>query len=158
MSSQKISIFLYSTNITIFKGWIDIISINKDQYILLKTSVMRMVYIIIIFVAIFFMLLRSTIFFHLCIRASKTLHKEMFTKFLKAPMIFFFSTPPGNILNRFSKDIGAADELFPKALLNVLAVCEFLLVLSMRLCVKQKVELDFYFCCSQYQFLSAPCF
>lgn len=37
-------------------------------------------------------------------------------------MRFFDTNPSGRILNRFSKDLGAIDEAFPKALFNSLQV------------------------------------
>lgn len=37
-------------------------------------------------------------------------------------MRFFDTNPSGRILNRFSKDIGAVDEILPKALLQTLQI------------------------------------
>ena len=45
------------------------------------------------------------------IRFSRFIHKEMFSKIIRAPInLFFDRVPSGRILNRFSKDLGAVDE------------------------------------------------
>ena len=46
---------------------------------------------------------------HLGLRAGKTLHNNMISKIVYAPMSFFDSTPLGRIQNRFSSDISQAD-------------------------------------------------
>ncbi|XP_038050161.1 multidrug resistance-associated protein 4-like [Patiria miniata] len=61
-------------------------------------------------VAIF---LRSFLFFHLLITASKVLHNQMFSAIIRAPIQFFETNPVGRILNRFAKDIGNMDDLLP---------------------------------------------
>ncbi|XP_049775390.1 ATP-binding cassette sub-family C member 4-like [Schistocerca cancellata] len=65
---------------------------------------------------------RSLIFFRTCMRASRRLHNWMFERVLRAPMRFFDSNPSGRILNRFSKDIGAVDELLPFPTLDMLDI------------------------------------
>lgn len=47
-------------------------------------------------------------------RSSQKLHDKMFDGVISAPMRFFDTNPSGRILNRFSKDMGAIDELLPK--------------------------------------------
>ncbi|KAF6027753.1 hypothetical protein EB796_013942 [Bugula neritina] len=48
-----------------------------------------------------------------CLKASTTLHDQVFEKLMSSPMRFFDVTPSGQILNRFSKDIDEADTLLP---------------------------------------------
>ncbi|XP_018402741.1 PREDICTED: multidrug resistance-associated protein 4-like [Cyphomyrmex costatus] len=57
--------------------------------------------------------MKNLIFFKICMNASKNLHNFMFSCVLKAPMSFFDNNPSGRILNRFSKDMGAVDEILP---------------------------------------------
>lgn len=63
---------------------------------------------------IFMTCLRGWLFFNICMAASRMLHNRMFACLLRAPMQFFDTNPGGRILNRFSKDMGAIDELLPK--------------------------------------------
>nr|ASS36021.1 ABCC4 [Samia ricini] len=67
-------------------------------------------------------LLRSFLFFSMAMRASTRLHNKMFSSITRAPMRFFHLNPSGRILNRFSKDMGAVDEVLPSALLDVLQI------------------------------------
>ncbi|KAG6460722.1 hypothetical protein O3G_MSEX012179 [Manduca sexta] len=67
-------------------------------------------------------LLRSFMFFSMAMRASTRLHNNMFASITRAPMRFFHVNPSGRILNRFSKDMGAVDEVLPSALLDVLQI------------------------------------
>lgn len=69
--------------------------------------------------------------------ASKNLHGQMFEKILRAPPIFFDKNPSGTILNRFSKDMGAMDEMLPQTNLDVLwlftgTMCVFFIVIYVR--------------------------
>lgn len=49
---------------------------------------------------------------------SQRLHDLMFSALIRTGMRFFDTNPSGRILNRFSKDMGAIDELLPKAMLD----------------------------------------
>ncbi|XP_012261830.2 ATP-binding cassette sub-family C member 4-like [Athalia rosae] len=72
--------------------------------------------------SVFITILRSLLFYKLCMNASKNLHDTMFSNILKAPMRFFDTNPAGRILNRFSKDIGAVDELLPRLMIESIQV------------------------------------
>ncbi|XP_067011704.2 probable multidrug resistance-associated protein lethal(2)03659 [Anabrus simplex] len=63
-------------------------------------------------------LTRSFIFYKVCMKCSEQLHHLMFRSVIRTRMRFFDTNPSGRILNRFSKDIGSADELLPKAILD----------------------------------------
>ncbi|XP_051158203.1 ATP-binding cassette sub-family C member 4-like [Leptopilina boulardi] len=63
-------------------------------------------------------IIRSFAFYALCMRASQRLHDMVFSAFIRTGMRFFDTNPSGRILNRFSKDLVAIDELLPKALLD----------------------------------------
>ncbi|KYN32705.1 hypothetical protein ALC56_12984 [Trachymyrmex septentrionalis] len=60
--------------------------------------------------------IKNLIFAKICMNASKNLHNFMFSCVLKAPMSFFDNNPSGRILNRFSKDMGAVDEILPSTM------------------------------------------
>lgn len=69
-----------------------------------------------VFLLITSTLIRSTVYFYFCMKASTNLHNNMFTKIVYGFMSFFNNNPSGRILNRFSKDMGAVDETLPIAL------------------------------------------
>ncbi|XP_053475532.1 canalicular multispecific organic anion transporter 1 [Ictalurus furcatus] len=47
------------------------------------------------------------------IRASRILHTQLLTNILRAPMLFFDTTPSGRVVNRFAKDMLTVDEMIP---------------------------------------------
>ena len=61
-----------------------------------------------------FTLLYSYLFGYLSQRAAKSLHQKTLYCILRAPMLYFNSTPKGQILNRFSKDTNEMDDELPK--------------------------------------------
>ncbi|CAG9833829.1 unnamed protein product [Diabrotica balteata] len=61
---------------------------------------------------------RSFFFYKLAMLSSQKLHSTFFNNIIGATMRFFDTNPGGRIINRFSKDIGAVDELLPKAILD----------------------------------------
>ncbi|CAG9863581.1 unnamed protein product [Phyllotreta striolata] len=65
---------------------------------------------------------RSFTFFIVCMRSSTRLHNNMFTSITRATMRFFNTNSSGRILNRFSKDIGAVDELLPLAMIDCMQI------------------------------------
>ncbi|CAH3114175.1 unnamed protein product [Pocillopora meandrina] len=52
-------------------------------------------------------------FLFIAVSASQNLHNNMFRKLLGATIYFFDTNPVGQVLNRFSKDIGQMDDLLP---------------------------------------------
>ncbi|XP_038209218.1 multidrug resistance-associated protein 4-like [Zerene cesonia] len=77
--------------------------------------------------------LRVIPFATLCANASRTLHDSMFSTMIKGVMRFFDTSSSGRILNRFTKDMGALDEVLPRSLLDVLQIYStllFILVLN----------------------------
>ncbi|XP_014258970.1 probable multidrug resistance-associated protein lethal(2)03659 isoform X2 [Cimex lectularius] len=69
-----------------------------------------------------FTLIRSYMFFYMCMRSSTNLHNQMFNALTRTTMWFFNNNSSGRILNRFSKDMGSIDELLTAALIDVLQI------------------------------------
>ena len=65
-----------------------------------------------------FALIRAIMYFHLTIGASKRLHNDMIKSVIRAKLEFFDTNSLGRILNRFSADVGIADDQLPVALFD----------------------------------------
>ncbi|XP_052041364.1 ATP-binding cassette sub-family C member 2 [Apodemus sylvaticus] len=63
-----------------------------------------------------FLLVSSLWSIYACRSASKTLHGQLLTNILRAPMSFFDTTPTGRIVNRFAGDISTVDDMLPQTL------------------------------------------
>ncbi|XP_075985083.1 ATP-binding cassette sub-family C member 4-like [Anticarsia gemmatalis] len=88
----------------------------------LDTAQYLYVYSALIVCCIFFITARAFMFFKVCMTASRNLHNDMFHSMLRGVMRFFDTNSSGRILNRFSKDIGALDELLPRFLLECIQI------------------------------------
>ncbi|CAH2068593.1 unnamed protein product, partial [Iphiclides podalirius] len=75
-----------------------------------------------VLIIVLFTNLRAIPFVQLVINASKKLHDMMFSTMIKGIMRFFDTSSSGRILNRFTKDMGAVDEILPRTLLDVLQI------------------------------------
>ncbi|XP_039312863.1 multidrug resistance-associated protein 4 isoform X2 [Solenopsis invicta] len=94
---------------------------NTDKHIAIEDpTVINYVYIYtgIVFAIFIIGITRSVVFYKTCIMCSQRLHDMMFSALIRTGMRFFDTNPSGRILNRFSKDMGAIDELLPKAILD----------------------------------------
>ncbi|XP_045760472.1 ATP-binding cassette sub-family C member 4 isoform X1 [Maniola jurtina] len=88
----------------------------------LNTSQYLYGYTALIICCIFFITARAFMYFKVCMTASRNLHNDMFHSMLQGVMRFFDSNSSGRILNRFSKDVGALDELLPRFLLECIQI------------------------------------
>ncbi|XP_046623156.1 ATP-binding cassette subfamily C member 4-like isoform X3 [Neodiprion virginianus] len=103
---------LYSTS---HSQWI-------DEFGLLHQDVAIYIYAGCIVSCIILVTLRHLLFMKMCVNASCNLHNSMFANILVTTMRFFNTNPSGRILNRFSKDMGAMDELLPNTMLEALQI------------------------------------
>lgn len=94
----------------------------QDEETLFTTTEGLYVYGFLIVAVIVVTLSRGFMFFAVCMRSSKKIHDKSFLSLLHSPMRFFDLNPTGSILNRFSKDMGAVDELLPKAIIEAAQV------------------------------------
>ncbi|KAL3283218.1 hypothetical protein HHI36_006367 [Cryptolaemus montrouzieri] len=104
---------LYNSTMIAPKGIFNIV-FTREICIIFYASIVGTIVIITI--------IRSLAFFKLCMRASKNLHNNMFSKVVHGTMHFFNANTAGRILNRFSKDMGAIDELLPTAIIDTIQV------------------------------------
>ena len=111
--------------------------VNKSATIIDEDNILQVDYYIYIYTVIVFSIfiigiVRSFTFYNVCLRCSQRLHDLVFGALIRASMRFFDTNPSGRILNRFSKDMGAIDELLPKAMLDagqiILMMCGSLIV------------------------------
>ncbi|XP_011705823.1 PREDICTED: probable multidrug resistance-associated protein lethal(2)03659, partial [Wasmannia auropunctata] len=89
---------------------------------LLSTMDAIYVYTFCIIVCTIITLFRNFFFMKVCMNSNCNLHNTMFSNLLQAPMSFFYTNPSGRILNRFSKDVNAMDELLPKKALEIIQI------------------------------------
>ncbi|CAH1981017.1 unnamed protein product [Acanthoscelides obtectus] len=116
------------------------------------------VYTFCILLSIILTSVRSLLYYKVCMNTSKALHNNMFACILQAPMRFFDTNPSGRILNRFSKDMGAIDELLPTAALDAIQICLVLfgiltmvfVVVPLMIVPALVLSVLFYFCRSIY--------
>ncbi|KPJ13568.1 ABC transporter C family member 12 [Papilio machaon] len=87
---------------------------------ILTTGQYLLIYGCIIIFIIIITQVRIVAFVTMTTRASKNLHNTVFKNLINASMRFFDTNPSGRILNRFSKDMGAMDELLPRSVLETL--------------------------------------
>ncbi|KAF2888364.1 hypothetical protein ILUMI_17809, partial [Ignelater luminosus] len=88
---------------------------DSPEYKLLKeshSSLMKL-YSFIILAAAILTVLKTFAFFTFATLASRNVHNLMLGKVLNAAMMFFDTHLSGNILNRFSRDLGILDEKMP---------------------------------------------
>lgn len=105
------------------------------QIIFSDQNVALYIYTLLIFAVILITLLKNFGFSKIAMQASRNLHKKMFSALFEVPIGFFIANPSGRILNRFSKDLGAIDEMLPSSIaftlqifLNLLATLVIILI------------------------------
>lgn len=95
---------------------------DDDNFWRFSREISIYIYSVIIGLLILVTLLRSFMFFSVCMKASTNLHNNMFESLIRATMRFFNTNNSGRILNRFSKDMGSIDELLPSAMIDCLQI------------------------------------
>ncbi|XP_049951742.1 ATP-binding cassette sub-family C member 4-like [Schistocerca serialis cubense] len=107
---ENLKVSELNMNETDDKNYVTPAFFTRDEYII--------IYTICIAGSIFITTYRSFVFFKVTMNSSQGLHNRMFNAILKGSMRFFDTNPSGRVLNRFSKDMGAIDELLPRAMLD----------------------------------------
>ncbi|XP_031637635.1 multidrug resistance-associated protein 4-like, partial [Contarinia nasturtii] len=81
-----------------------------ETYVLIYTGIMLLL--------IDISSLRGIIFSIVCTKASQNLHDNMFHGLISTKLKFFYENAVGRIMNNFTKDLGAIDDVLPKTLLE----------------------------------------
>lgn len=79
-------------------------------------------------ILVFLLVVKCFVYVSSVLRASSNLHNQVFRAVTKSPMEFFDTTPVGQILNRFSKDIDEIDARLPFVVETVILNMSFLIV------------------------------
>ncbi|CAG0897047.1 unnamed protein product [Darwinula stevensoni] len=93
------------------------------------------IYVAIVVALFLLSIFRTVLFFYICMNSSINLHSCMFKSVLRAPVAFFDNNPVGRILNRFSNDVGASDDMLPPTACDSLGVAFHILGVSVLLCI-----------------------
>ncbi|XP_050060625.1 probable multidrug resistance-associated protein lethal(2)03659 isoform X2 [Aphis gossypii] len=91
---------------------------NNEYYVIIYTFFMVSLIISVI--------IRSAIFVKITMKASINLHNRMFNSIVGTTMSFFNINSSGFIMNRFSKDLGAVDDILPDIFLDTLQIFMFI--------------------------------
>ncbi|KAI1293713.1 ATP-binding cassette sub-family C member 4 [Halotydeus destructor] len=65
---------------------------------------------------------RTLLYFIMCMRASVTLHDNLFKAVVRAPISFFDMNPIGRLLNRCSRDMGIIDDVLPSTVFDAIGI------------------------------------
>lgn len=71
---------------------------------------------------LFISLIRTTTFFTASMRSSIKLHNRLFSSVIRSKIVFFDTTPIGNLLNRCSRDMGIVDDLLPASAFDAIEI------------------------------------
>ncbi|CAG9768357.1 unnamed protein product [Ceutorhynchus assimilis] len=112
----------FSTRLTLDDIFDDVIDSNDKYYRLFKNDVSIYIYVFLIVSVIISTISRAMFFYKMAMRSSTNIHRNMFGRLLEAPMRFFDTNPSGRVLNRFSKDMGAIDEVLPRVLMDAVTI------------------------------------
>eukprot|EP00102_Acyrthosiphon_pisum_P027033 XP_016664243.1 PREDICTED: probable multidrug resistance-associated protein lethal(2)03659 isoform X1 [Acyrthosiphon pisum] len=89
--------------------------IISRQFCVIMYAILNLTLLIVIFI-------RCAMFVSVLMGTSMNLHNNMFNAITRATMHFFNTNSSGRILNRFTKDIGAIDEILPTPLLDFIHI------------------------------------
>lgn len=84
----------------------------------MTTDLAVIIYSCLVISLIIIALSRAMFFFKFALKASSTLHNNMFDRIVYATMRFFNTNPSGRILNRFSSDMNQVDEALPTIMID----------------------------------------
>ncbi|KAI1307617.1 ATP-binding cassette sub-family C member 4 [Halotydeus destructor] len=78
---------------------------------------------------------RTTGFFYMCMKSSVKLHDRLFKCLVRAPIMFFESSPIGVLLNRCSRDMGIIDDILPATFFDALSLALMNIGIAVMICL-----------------------
>ena len=90
-----------------------------------KAPITQAIHASLVAVSIVVMAVSSFFFTYTVLKAAENLHNKMTLATIKAPVLFFDTSPAGWIQNRFSKDVGCMDDVLPLIFLHAFISCLF---------------------------------
>ncbi|KAF5281256.1 hypothetical protein FQA39_LY05142 [Lamprigera yunnana] len=103
--------------------WVNLAQIeNESNSTSSSQGKLSLIYTGFIFALIIISAVRSFMLIEMCMKASTVLHNNMFASIIRGTLNFFNGNTSGRILNRFSKDMGAIDELLPNSIIDVTSI------------------------------------
>ncbi|CAI6363936.1 unnamed protein product [Macrosiphum euphorbiae] len=109
-------------------------SVPRDPYYNASVSLLSnfqqhfaIIYVLLIVSLIISGIIRSAIFVKITTKASINLHNQMYNSIIRTTMFFFNTNSSGQILNRFSKDMGEMDKILPNIFLDAIQTILFIL-------------------------------
>ncbi|XP_063224305.1 ATP-binding cassette sub-family C member 4-like [Bacillus rossius redtenbacheri] len=101
-----------------------------DDNTLMSRNLFIYVFASLILAYVIFALFKNCLYFFICMKTSVNLHNRMFSCVIRLPMRFFNGCTSGQVLNRFSKDVGAIDNQLPVTFVDCLNTGGALLVVA----------------------------
>ncbi|XP_057653034.1 ATP-binding cassette subfamily C member 4-like isoform X8 [Diorhabda carinulata] len=95
-------------------GVFDTVEINGVAHNLVKTNLAAILYALLMIMVIVLTLVRSWLFFKVCMMSSVNMHKEMFDSLMEAPLEFFDTDFSVKTIDESSKDTGSTKEVMSK--------------------------------------------
>lgn len=111
-SDYFLSLWTDKETLVVTGGWID--NVDRNTLIIIFAVLVGALFLL--------SLVRTTVFFTICMRSSITLHNRLFESVIRASISFFDNNPIGVLLNRCSRDMGLIDDMVPPTAFDAIEI------------------------------------